>query len=262
MTEQPSPAIAKKRKGRSPSYPAVSLAAALKRVKTLWERERQHPTSMETIAQHWGYKSFNGPASLTLAALKKFGLLQDEGSGKDRRARVSDLAVDILGNPDERERLKAVQLAALNPTIHRELWAKFGTSLPSDTNLRWELTRDRGFTETGADEFIPNYHATLRFAQLLNDGTGQTQEDKDDGEEPTGAADQVMGEDRPPVERSSDPGRNRRVTEGTATYAVPVGAGLDVVIESRFPLSSAEWSQFIAVLTAMKPALVTPADSE
>jgi hypothetical protein len=47
------------------------------------------------------------------------------------------------------------------------------------------------------------------------------------------------------------------VTEpGVLTYAVPVAAGTDVTIEGNFPLSEAEWTQFLAVLAAMKPGLV------
>lgn len=51
---------------------------------------------------------------------------------------------------------------------------------------------------------------------------------------------------------------------GVLTYAVPVAAGTDVTIEGRFPLTEAEWNQFIAVLTAMKPGLVgsRPDESE
>jgi hypothetical protein len=40
------------------------------------------------------------------------------------------------------------------------------------------------------------------------------------------------------------------------TYAVPIALGTDVTIEGRFPMSETEWNQFMAVLAAMKPALV------
>jgi len=40
------------------------------------------------------------------------------------------------------------------------------------------------------------------------------------------------------------------------TYAVPVAEEHNIVLEGQFPLSEAEWEQFIGVLTAMKPALV------
>lgn len=235
-----------KKKGRSPSYPAVSLPAAIERAKTLWEHERQHPTPVETIVQHWGYRSFNGPASLALAALKKFGLVEDEGTGTDRIAKVSDLAVEIIANPDAAARLEAIRDAALRPSIHRELWDKYGVVLPSDANLKWELTRQRGFTETGATEFIPEYRETIAFAQLDASASLPTQDDEPEREDEDDGAE---------VPRSSSARRRRRMSE-SVTYAVPVAVGADVTVEGRFPLTEAEWNQFMAVLTAMKPGLV------
>jgi hypothetical protein len=50
------------------------------------------------------------------------------------------------------------------------MWDKHHLDLPSEQNLLWELTRDRGFTDRGATEFIRSYKATIAFAKL-----GQTQ---------------------------------------------------------------------------------------
>lgn len=62
-------------------------------------------------------------------------------------------------------------------------------------------------------------------------------------------------------ESSKDKGRSgqrRRANRepGVLTYAVPVGIGTDVTIEGKFPMSDAEWTQLMAVVAAMKPALV------
>lgn len=262
MSDQTPTAVTKKPRGRSPSYPAINLETAIDRVKVLYAKERQHPTPAETIVRHWGYKSFNGPASLSLAALKKFGLTVDEGTTAARRAAVSDLAVNILENPDPAKRRAAIQEAALRPTIHAELWHKYEANLPSDESLRWELTRERGFTPTGADEFIPEYRATISFAQLTSGATVATQIPEvlqdDDGD------DEVPNDPPPPP-----PGRRRaqlrtRQMSGESTaYAVPVAAGSDIVIEGHFPLSEAEWAQFMAVLDVMKRGLVAePADED
>lgn len=260
MSEQTNAAPAKKPRGRSPSYPAVDLSTAIQRTQKLWAEERQHPASLDTISRHWGYKSLNGPASATLAALKKFGLVQDEGSGAARRARVSDLAVEIMANPDEEARLKAIQRAALNPAIHRDLWEKYGATPPSDANLRWELTRDRAFTETGADEFIPEYRATVTFAQLTDGATVTTQAPQDRQVDDDEGDTTQLSPDGSATRRR--PTRTRRMSDDATTYAVPVATGSDVVIEGRFPLSEREWNQFMTVLTAMKPALVTGTQAE
>src|SRR5262249_30899737 len=132
MSDAPAPT--RRSTGRSPSFPAINLETAVRRAATLYEKERQHPTAVETIVRHWGYKSMNGPANGALAALKKFGLLTDEGRGADRRGRLTHLAVDIVANPNAAARTSAIKQAALMPAIHRELWDKYQNTPPSDAN--------------------------------------------------------------------------------------------------------------------------------
>jgi hypothetical protein len=246
----------RKPKGRSPSYPAIGLELAIQRARELYETERQHPTPASTVAHHWNYKSLNGPAAVTLAALKKFGLAEDEGSGDARRARVSDLAVDILAHPDVAQRQRAIKTAALEPSIHRELWERYGSSLPSDANLHWELTRDRGFTETGATEFIKEYKGTIAFARLDEHVESSTQES---------AAPAAAAVDKPAsiatawLERAAD--ARSAVPEPRRSFPIPLISGGTVVVEGDFPLTEQDWAQFMAVLTAMKPGLVSGRDS-
>ena len=256
MTE-PQNAQAKRPKGRSPSYPAINLENAIRRAAQFFDLARQHPTAVEHLVQHWGYKSLNGPASLTVAALKKFGLLTDEGSGDERRARLTDLAVDILANPAPDAVQTAIRTAALNPAIHRELWERYGADLPPDVNLRWELIRERGFTETGASEFIPQYRATVAFARLAefadlgSDGPRDLGDDGDDDED----------EDNAQTRRLDTPKRRDTRPDNTVrTYAVPLMSGKSVVVEGPFPITEPDWTQFLAVLTAMKPGLVAPTE--
>ncbi len=247
MTDTPAPA--RRPTGRSPSFPAINLETAVRRARELYESERQHPTSVETIVRHWSYKSMSGPANLTLAALKKFGLLTDEGRGAERRGRLTHLAVDIVASPDAAARASAIKQAALTPTIHRELWDRYQNSPPSDANLRWELIRQRGFTESGADDFIRQYKQTVTFAQL------------DASDQPSGSAsnddedEDISLVDEQPVSRHN---LNRIVSVQTAAtrFPIPVFNGKSVVIEGDFPLSEEDWNQFMTVLGVMKPALV------
>jgi len=253
MSEQASTDTRRPR-GRSPSYPAIHLEQAIQRARQIYDRERQHPTPVETIVQHWGYKSLNGPASLSLAALKKFGLIADEGTGSTRRARISDLAVHILANPDERERTRAIREAALNPAIHRELWARYGSQTPSDVNLKWELTREHKFTDTGADEFIPEYRATIAFAQLAVDDSVQTQTPD------SGSDDNAEDESPPPPPPGRQPRQRRVTTETSSAYTIPLVGGASIVFEGEFPITEREWTHLMAVLDVLKPGLVVSRD--
>lgn len=252
-------APARKPKGRSPAYPSISLETAIQRARQLYDKERRHLTPVATVASHWGYRSLNGAALGAIAALKKYGLLDEEGASDDRKVKLSELADVILIHPDEAQQKAAIREAALRPSIHREMWEKYHDQLPSDQNLLWELTRDRGFTETGAKEFIPIYRATIAFAQLEEDNgasepapTQAPLEFQDDREDDN--------EDSQPERPST---RERRQPGDTAkSYTVPLIDNGAVVVEGQFPITERDWNQFIAVLNAMKPGLVAVSPDE
>lgn len=255
----PTQPSSKRPKGRSPSYPALDLKTAIDRARRLYEQERHHATPVETAVRHWGYKSLSGPANGALAALKKFGLSLDEGSGATRRVRLTDLAVDIIANPDQVRREAAIRQAALTPPIHRELWDRWGRELPSDENLRWELHRERGFTETGATEFIAEYRATIDFAKLeprseVDDGGRDDGDDDGDRDGDAEAEDQVEHQGRGGLHRNAR--RQSDVDSPGVTYLLPVAINKNVTVAGGFPLTEQEWVQLMAVLAAMKPALV------
>lgn len=255
---------ARRPKGRSPSYPAINLELAVQRARELYEKDRQHSTPATAAAKRWGYKSLNGPAAQVLAALKKYGLAEDEGVGDARRVRVTDLAVDILANPEPAARRAAIEKAALRPAIHREMWEEFGTGLPSDETLRWELTRERSFTETGATEFIRSYKATVAFAQLPNKRVTSAQEPAQDLVQIS--VQDVTDDDEPgqtdvlptnvAASRSTPPSADSKA------FPIPLIEGGIVTVEGNFPLSERDWSHFITVLDAMKPGLVSTQEQD
>ena len=181
-------------------------------------------------------------------------LLDYEGSGNQRKVKLSQLAEVILVHPNESVRRDAIAEAALRPAVHSELWEKYRDQLPSDSSLRWELTHDRGFTETGAAEFIPVYRATVSFAQLASYQPGSSDEAPEE-DDPVGLDDADDPEPSP-----SQTGR--RGASGpssiasTRSYSVPLISGGVIGVEGAFPISEADWDQFIAVLTAMRPGLV------
>jgi hypothetical protein len=242
----------KRKRGRSPSYPGIDLKEALDRTQQLHTAEGRHPAPVETVLVHWGYKSNSGPGLVTLAALKKFGLITDEGSGKGRKVQLTEDAIRILldKRPGSSERREILQRAALKPAIHRELWDKYGNSLPSDANLRFELTAERGFTTAGADEFIPQYKQTLAFAELLNggklsSGDEDSYQPKGEGLTGTGTATPEKPLDSPPSDRPK-----------AKIIQLPIAPQEWAALQAEFPLTEEKWTQMFAVLNAMKPALV------
>jgi hypothetical protein len=240
-----------RRKQRSPSYPAIGLEAAIQRARTLYQQEGCNSAPVEAVLGHWGYSPKSGAGLVTLAALKKFGLLVDEGSGAQRKAKVSPLALKIILDDREEspERDEAIRQAALAPAIHKELWEKYNGNLLSDATMRHFLRMDKSFTDSAADELIREFRETASFAKLtVSDSL--TNRGVDTG-------DQGDGEGEPGVttllpEAPAKPGQRPQ----QRAVQLPLSATEWVTLQAAFPLSAFAWQQMLRVLEAMKPGLV------
>ena len=239
-----------RRQGRSPSYPGIDLEKAVSRASEIWQKEKQYPTSIDVVVRHWKYKALNGPAALTLAALKKFGLLSIEDGKGGQRVKITDLTVRLLSHPDEKVRQDALREAALNPPIHKEFWNQYGTKLPSPEKLKWDLVQEKHFTERGAKEFIDEYQNTIAFAKLSESPDSETQ---NEFEEIDDESSRDGGGSAPQRRR---PLRNSRMIANSRVIDIPLPDGASVIIEGQFPLDEQQWDQFLAILTVMKPGLV------
>jgi hypothetical protein len=256
------PGESKRKRGRSPSYPGIDLGEALDRARTLYEKEGRNAAPVSAIYGHWGYGANTGPGMIALAALKKFGLLVDEGSGAGRKARLSDDALRIL--LDEREdtfgrleRQRAIQEAALKPAIHAELWGRYGSALPSDATLRFELQTERAFTKRGVEEFIPQFKSTLAFAQLTGRAKlSGSQKDKEEDESESPMAPPTTLVDTPVLPKPKTEARQPRVVQ------LPISASEWAALQAPFPLTESQWQQMLTVLDAMKAGLVESKNGE
>lgn len=251
--------------GRSPSYPAIDLQRAIERARVLYSREKQYATPVVAVVQHWGYKALNGPAGLQIAALKKYGLLTDEGAKADRRVRLTDLAVTILNHPNDAIRAEAIRKAALEPTSHRELRERYPSHLPSDANLEWELTREQGFTENGARDFIKVYKATMAFAGLDEPAQGAVippeLDEPDEDEDLTENSEWLNDPPSPsasPRLNQPHPSRIAPPPPGYSKFPIPLPSGHVLTIEGPFKLSESDWMFFRTILDALKPSLARP----
>lgn len=247
-------ALRRPRKGRSPSYPGISLEEAEKRVRELYAAEKTHAAPVSAIVGHWGYSPSSSGGRTTLAALKKFGLLNDEGAGEERTGRLTDLALELVLNPDPTE---ARRTAALLPRLHREMWDEYGESLPSAATLRYRLIREFGFTESGAEEFVDEYRATVAYAHLT-----ATADVSDEDLAPSPATHHGIATNPAPAPRpAATPPPNpeiRHPSSAAMTIPIPLLGEDPVYVTGSFPLSEANWAQLLRVLEAMKPGLVAP----
>jgi hypothetical protein len=153
---------------RSPGYPAINLEEALDKAKVMYQHDKRSSTTTAVLSSHWNYRATSSGAKLALAALKKFGLLDPVGHKKSGQVKLSDLALHILldTQEDSPEREKAIKTAALNPDIHRELWARWGPDIPSDATVKTYLVLEKGFNDVAVEDFLQEYKQTISFAKL------------------------------------------------------------------------------------------------
>ena len=160
------PADDKKKRHRSPNYPSVGLKEAITRTENYMKVNFKAAALPEAAAKAIGFSSAHGSAMSVLAALKKFGLMED----KDGRVVPTQRGIEIVNLPktDER-RLKAIRDAAVRPPLYAELLEQYkATKIPSDEVLEGELTTYKGFSANAAKEFIKGFRETLEFAGLSN----------------------------------------------------------------------------------------------
>lgn len=146
---------------RSPNYPAVGLHDAIELAQALWKQEKRTAVAPAVAAGAWGYRSLSGPARVRLAAVKKYGLLEEDRQG----VRVSELAMRLCLEPLHSEPYrKALLEAALKPDLFRDLHESHRDA--SDDALRSHLIFDYGFSEGGARQAIRAFRQTLAAARL------------------------------------------------------------------------------------------------
>jgi hypothetical protein len=247
----------KPRKTRSPAYPGIPLDVAIARARVVYEHERRHAAPIAAILGHWGYGSKSSGGFSTLAALKQYGLLEDEGSGARRKAHLTDLAFAILldEREDSADRRESIRRAALYPGIHQELWDSFGPDLPSEASLRTHLLMDRDFTESGVKDFLPVFRRTIEFAGLLRDELDTEEHAVPITEDTARVPAAEPGVVAPFIPERPNTAPDREVQ-------IPVTPSSWVKVRGAFPLTEGAWDQMMAILAAMKPGLTRTESDE
>jgi len=158
----------KKAKERSPSFPFISLQYAIERARQFFAQERRGSTVLPIAAKHWNYSPSSSGALQTVAALKSYGLLQDEGSGDQRKIRLTDMALRIIldDRPDSQERQRFIRQAALTPIVTAEVYNKWPDGLPSDATLNHWLVLEKAFSQETALKVTKIINENQAFAKI------------------------------------------------------------------------------------------------
>lgn len=239
----------KKKKHRSPSYPAISLREAIERAKTIWAHETRHPVRLSVAAGHWKYSEKSSAARSTVAALVKFGLVEytDATSGTFK---LTQRALNILHGQEE-VRAQAVKDAALAPKIYAELWSELGPVLPSDDSLRSKLLLDHAFNPNYITTFIRDFKGTIEFSKLKDSDKGVP--DDGDGEESDEDPDESgFTPPPPPPPPGGNPPPAAGAGAGSGTVTVRTAPTGNMIAEISVPLAG---NQLTLALVGTDPVL-------
>lgn len=167
------------RRTRSPGYPSTDLRDAVEKAEALWEKVGKHEAGRDVVAEVWKFSSTSSAVPQYLAALKRYGLLEDVGEGKRRLVRLTPLAVKIIAHgPNSPERNAAIKTAALKPGIFVDLMNRYGDNLSvADSLIKSYLIADLDFNKDAASGLIKSFRVTVTFAGLtsLDSQTEKTQ---------------------------------------------------------------------------------------
>ncbi len=170
-----------RRRDRSPSYPLIPLEVAIERLTAFEAHFKRSGARPEKVGEAWGIKA-KAYADRTRAALRYFGLLDYQGTGRDRQVVISEEGRKYLRAQQDEIRREVVKAAALRPKEIAKFWNEWGGDRPANAACLDDLVFEHGFSEAGAREFLKVYDATISFAGLsYSDKTPA--EDTENGED-------------------------------------------------------------------------------
>lgn len=247
---------------RSPSYPFVNLKEALAKAEAFRLKEGRNAAQREVGVVHWGYKAKSSGGKQTLAALRAFGLMEPEGPMK-----LTEAALRVLLDKREvsPERDALVRKMALLPPIHKRLWERYHTDLPSDASLKHSLIFDEGFNENTVDEFIKEYKATIEYAGLMESGSMPSE-----GEEPEENPPGESAMDRPAIPTpkvhtpppAAVPAAPTANTGGLLPVTFPLPGDNSLEIRLRSKMSKADFDRLKPILIALLEMSVVEAEQD
>jgi len=160
----------KSKRIRSPAYPAVSVKVALKKAEDFYKIEGRNQAFISVALGHWGYSPTSGNGLKLVAALSSYGLVDASESGKNRKVKLSELALRVLldKRDSSTEKNQLIQSIALKPKIHQKLWNLWGAALPSTDSMVHHLIFEESFNEKFVKAFVKTYVETIEYSGLRN----------------------------------------------------------------------------------------------
>ena len=167
---------------RSPSYPSLSLRAAVEAVGKIEARYRTSAVDRDEAAKLIGFSRRSGPANQALASLASYGLLERAGKGD---ARVTHRAREILHPNKPEDRIEHLEAAALTPPLFQELRDRFpDVQIPPESGVVTHLNR-RNFNPSAVPKAAQAFLDTVVYLEELKGSDSHDTESSNGGESPS-----------------------------------------------------------------------------
>lgn len=178
---------------RSPAFPVIALETALVKLAEFEAHYKRTAARPEKVGEAWNVKT-KAYADRIAAALRYFGLLEYQGSGKERSIVLSEAGRKFLRAQQDELKQEIAKAAALRPKQIAKHWTDWGSDRPADAACL-DALMDEGFSEGGARDFLKVYDATITYAKL-------SKSDKVDPEQETEPDEATNPASSPPLTRS------------------------------------------------------------
>lgn len=165
---------------RSPAFPVIALEPALAKLAEFENHFKRTAARPEKVGEAWAIKT-KAYADRIAAALRYFGLLEYQNTGKDRSIIVSETGRKYLRAQQEELQQQIARQAALRPKQIAKHWNDWGVDRPADPACL-DVLMEEGFSEGGARDFLKVYDATITYAKLSESDKATLNEGESDEE--------------------------------------------------------------------------------
>lgn len=199
------------KRDRSPKFPYIGLAKALDRIQVLYGKVKRYDARVADIAKDWDLSPKSSSTDRTVAALQSFGLIEDSGSGENRKIKLSELGARILADQRPGVREALLSEAALKPPAIADHARRWAGGRPDEAHALSMLQFEEGFTPDAAKLFLRVYDETIRFTSAMpSDNLADSGEEEDRAPADPPAAN--VAEERREI--AVDPPKRREVKAG------------------------------------------------
>lgn len=182
-------------------FPFINLAKSLDRAKAIFDNDKGGKgLKMPVAFSAWGYSDKSSGGFQTVAALKGYGLLEDEGSNEDRVVKLTPNARRYFQTELEDDKSALAAKFAAQPSLMRHLLEHWENGTVDDPVARTYLKTGNGLNEQSARSALGIYKDNLSFILHKGQAIVLPKDTNSPGGGDSAVNKKVVAPDQPPVQ--------------------------------------------------------------